>query len=256
MKKILLLITTAIALGLAPTFAQPGPSGDGQQGPHFDGAVSELFGTNQSFSAMMEYQTFGRNGGYITMSGKFSFDNGKSRFEMNTSEMQGSPILPGATARMKSMGMDRMISITRPDLKLAYIVYPDLNSYAVMTQQYSSASSAAANFKIETTELGKETVDGHECVKNKVVVIDKEGNKHESTGWNATDLKKFPVKIAMNEDGRSVRMLFKDISFGKPAASNFEPPTGLTKYDDVQTMIRTEMMKKRGGGLSAPPQQN
>ena len=33
---------------------------------------------------------------------------------------------------MKSMGMDTMISISRPDLKLMYLVYPGLNSYAEM----------------------------------------------------------------------------------------------------------------------------
>jgi len=33
------------------------------------------------------------------------------------------------------------------------------------------------------------------CVKNKVIVTDDKGDKHESTVWNATDLKNFPVKI-------------------------------------------------------------
>ena len=66
---------------------------------------------------------------------------------------------------------------------------------------------------METTELGKDTVDGHPCVKNKVIVTDNEGSKHESTVWNATDLKNFPVKIETDRTGRqTMTMLFKNVS--------------------------------------------
>ena len=34
--------------------------------------------------------------------------------------------------------------------------------------------------------MGMKTLDGHPCVKNKVVVTDKEGIKHEWMVWNAT----------------------------------------------------------------------
>jgi len=248
MKKTFLLIATLVALGLAPAFAQFGP-----QAPHFGGALDKLFGEHQAFSAVMEFQTGGPAGENITMPGKFSFDTGKSRFEMNLSEMQGSKMPPDAAAHMKVMGMDTMISISRPDKKLVYIVYPGLNSYAEMTPQDPSAT-AAANFKLETTELGKETVDGHDCVKNKVIVTDKDGKQHESTVWNATDLKNFPVKIVSTEQGHDSTMLFKNISLAKPAAGNFEVPSGFTKYDNVQTMMQTEMMKKMGGAMGKPPQ--
>ncbi len=253
MKK-LLLLANLITLGLAPAFAQFGPRGGGPQGPHFGGALDKLFGANQSFSAVMEFQTSGRDGNNISMPGKISFDGGKSRFEMNMSEMQGSPMPPSAVEHMKAMGMDTMVSISRPDLKLSYIVYPGLNSYAVMTPpDASSASASPDDFKVETEKLGNETVEGHDCVKNKVTVTDKDGNKHESTVWNATDLKGFPVKIVTTEQGSNGTMLFKNISFDKPAAGMFEPPTGFTKYDNVQAMMQTEMMKKMGGGMGMPP---
>ena len=77
---------------------------------------------------------------------------------------------------------------------------------------------APADFKVETTELGKETVDGHPCVKNKVVVTDKESKQHESTVWNATDLKNFPVKIETGRERRHFDHAFKNISLTKPDA--------------------------------------
>jgi len=254
MKKLLLLTTIIVSLGFASAFAQPGPRGGGQ-GPDLGGSLGKLFGANQTFSAVMEFQTSGPGGEDITMPGKMSFDTGKSRFEMNMSEVKGSKMPPGAAQQMKAMGMDTMISISRPDLKLAYLVYPGLNSYAAMPSPDASASLHPDDFQVETTELGKETVDGHDCVKSKMIVTDKAGAKHESTVWAATDLKKFPVKIITSEGGHAATILFKNLAFTKPDAGQFEPPAGFTKYDSPQTMMQTEMMKKMGGGLGKPPGQ-
>ena len=251
MKKLFVLTTTIVALGLVPAFAQFGPRG-GAHGPSFGGATDKLFGEHKAFSATLEFQTSGQGNGDVTMPGKLSFDNGKARFEMNMSEMRGSQMPAGAAQHMKAMGMDNMISISRPDLKLAYIVYPGLNSYAEMTPQKASDSTTPDDYKADIEKLGTETVDGHDCVKNKVTVTDKEGAKHVSTVWNATDLKNFPIKIVTTEEGATATMLFKNISFDKPAAGNFEPPAGYTKYSSVQAMMQAEMMKKMGAGMGAP----
>ena len=251
MKK-LFLLTTLISLGLAPAFAQPGPHGGGP-GPNLGGAINKLFGANQSFSATMEFEAGDGRGGNISMPGKLSFDGGKSRFEMNMSEIKGSQIPPTAVQQMKAMGMDTIISISRPDLKLTYAIYPGLNSYAQMAATDPSFSVNPDDYKIETTELGKETVAGHDCVKNKVTVTDKDGSKTESTVWNAADLKNFPIKIVTGDAAHAATMVFQNVSFTKPAASLFEPPSGFTKYNDPQTMVQTEMMKKMGGGMPPAP---
>jgi hypothetical protein len=158
---------------------------------------------------------------------------------------------PEAAARMKAMGMDTMISISRPDLKLAYVVYPGLNSYAIVTSQDTSNNVSVADYKAETTELGKETVGGHNCVKEKVIVTDKAGNKSEFTVWNATDLKDFPVKIVTGDKSHPSTMTFNNVSLTKPAVALFEAPSGYTKYNDVQAMMQTEMVKKMRS--MAPP---
>ena len=251
-KTILLLITILLGLGLMPARAQFGPPGGSPQGPHFGGALDKLFGANQTFSAGLEFQTSGRDGENITMPGKMSFDSGKSRFEMNMSESKGTKLPPEAAEQMKAMGMDTMISISRPDRKLVYLVYPGLHSYAEMPAPDATASADAADYKVETAELGKEIVAGHPCVKNQVTVTDKDGTKHASTVWNASDLKDFPVKIVTAERGQNATMLFKNISFNQPAASSFEAPDGFTKYANIQTMMQTEMMKKMGGGIGTP----
>src|SRR5258707_5478039 len=126
---------------------------------------------------------------------------------------------------MKSMGMDVMVMISRPDKKTAYIIYPGMKAYAEMPMTDPEAAAKPDQFKMETTELSKETVDGHACTKNKQVVTDEKGTKSEFTAWNASDLKKFPVKIEMTEKGQAVSLAFKDVKFDKVDAAQFYPPS-------------------------------
>jgi hypothetical protein len=253
MKKYLSILTVAIiSLGLTSTFAQPG---GGSAGPKFDGAMAKLFGDNTAFSAAMEFQTSHNGGNVITMPGKMAYDAGKSRFEMNMSEAKGMRIPPEAVEHMKSMGMDTLISISRPDKNAVYIVYPGLHSLVEMPPTDKSAAAASSDFKIVATELGREKMEGYDCVKNKVIVTDKDGTNHVSTVWNAAGLNNFPVKIVTSENGQEATILFKKVSLMKPEASSFEAPADFTKYDNIQTMMQTEMMKKMTGGLGKPPGQ-
>ena len=185
------------------------------------------------------------------MPGKISFDSGKSRFEMNMADVKGTKMPPNAIEQMKAMGMDSMVSVSRPDQKAVYIIYPGMQSY-VENPMTEPADEASADFKVETTELGKETVAGHDCVKNQVTVTGKDGQKHEFTVWNATDLKNFPVKMETLEQGRKGTMTFTDVSFKKPAASAFEAPADYKKYTNMQEMMRAVMMKQMGHAPAQP----
>ena len=260
MKKYLsLLASTVICLGLLPAYSQPGAPGDrmggGPGGPHLAGATSKLFGNNQAFSATLEMQVTDKSGKPMTMPGKIAFDTGKSRFEINISDMKGGQMPPNAAAQMKAMGMDQIVTISLPEKKVAYLIYPGLQSYVQKDLPPAETTAAASDYKMETTVIGKDTVDGHPCVENKVVVTDKDGVKHESTVWNATDLKNFPVKIQTAEQGTDVTMVFKNVSLAKPAASSFEVPAGLTAYQSMPAMMQEQMMKHMGGmgGMGGPP---
>ena len=247
----LLLIPAILGLGLLTASAQFGPPGGG--GPRFGGATAKLFGENQSYSARLEFQTTASGGEVTTMPGKISFDAGKARFEMDMTEMKSGRMRPEAAAHMKQMGMDKMISISRPDKKIVDLIYPGMQSYVENAIPESQAEGSPADYKADITELGKDTVDGHPCVKNKITVTDKQGNKHESTVWNATDLKNFPVKIQTDQAGASSVMLFKNVSLAKPDASLFEAPADYTKYDSMQQMMQQQMMKRMGGGPGGFP---
>ncbi len=158
--------------------AQPGPA----PRPNLDGAIAKLFGANSNFSATMEFHYTQPSGGEIIMPGTFALLEGKSRFDMDLSSML-SHLPPQAAAQMKQMGMAKMTTITRRDKKLSYILYPEIKAYVENATQ--NTIPAPSDYKAEATKLGEETMDGHHCIKNKVVVTGPEGYSHESTVWNA-----------------------------------------------------------------------
>jgi hypothetical protein len=249
--KIRSLAIITIALGLAVTSAEAQfgtQGGGGAGGMRFNGAMAKLFGENGNFSANLEMEMKGGAlSDTIKMPGKMAVADGKSRFEMDATQIKGGNIPESALAQMKAMGMDKMIMISRPDKKVSYMVYPNLQSYAESPMSQKDASEKDTDFKIETSELGKETIDGHPCVKTKVTLTDDKGGKQEATLWNASDLKKFPVKLERTENNVMMTMLFKDVKLSKPDAAEFDPPAGLTKYDSPQALMQGAMMKKFGG---------
>jgi len=223
-------------------FAQPGPP----MGPHFGGAMDKLFGDNQSFSATLEVQMTDPQGGVTTLPGKIMFDAGKSRFETDMTQAKGGQMSPDTAAQMKAMGMDRVVMIGRPDMKVAYVLFPGMQ--ACVENALPDSDAAPGNCEVQTAELGKETVDGHPCVKNKVIVTCTNQAPQESTVWNGTDLQNFPVKIQTTDQGRATTLLFKDITNSKPDASAFEPPANFTKYGSFPAMMQAVIMKQMGGG--------
>jgi hypothetical protein len=256
MKKYILALIGAISsLTLITTQAQPGMRGGmggPPSGPQLGGDMAKILGENSAFSATLEMHA----GSDMTIQGKIAYLDGKMRFDMDLSEMKNSNMPPQAAEQLKQMGMDKITTISRPDKKISCLIYAGLQAYVETPLQDADAAKSPSDYKSEITEMGKESVDGHACVKNKVVVTDKEGNAHESTVWNATDLKNFPVKVETQpKAGRTTTMLFKDVKLDKPEAAQFEPPAGFKKYDDMMTMMQQEMMKRMGGGRGLPPGQ-
>jgi len=98
------------------------------------------------------------------------------------------------------------------------------------------------------TPLGKETIDGHPCVKNRVVMTDAKGQKAEAVVWNATDLKEFPVQMQMNDKQTTVVMRYKEVHLSKPDAKQFDAPAGFTKHSDMQQLMMAIAQKQNQNG--------
>ena len=205
------------------------------------GAFSKLFGDNQTFISTIEMNLSSNQD--MVMLGKMTFDHGKTRVDTDMTQMKVFP--PQTIEKMRNMGMDKTTVISLPEKKITYMIYPGLQAYA---QASNGNPNITNDYKVSsTTDLGNETVDGHACVKAKIVITDQDGNLFKATVWKASDLKDFPIKIEQVGTKGFTTMLFKDVTFATPIASDFEPPKDFTKCDDKQTM-REVIMKRMGTG--------
>lgn len=253
-----LLPALILCVSLLPAHAQKRAGGaGGMSGPvpnalQFNGAMGKLFGEHKAFTATLDVDVRpGAGPENITMPTTLAFLDGMSRVDLDLSKAKGSQIPAGMAEQFKAMGIAEMTMISREDKQVAYVVYPGLQSFAELKGDAGSAD--ASKIKVETSELGKETIDGQACVKNKVTVTDAAGKATEATVWQATGLKKFPVRIETAEGKGKVVMKLSNVKFEKPDAKLFDAPTGLARYENVETMVQEQMMKKILGGAGAKP---
>jgi len=241
--RILPLVTAAILVATTVAFAQA-PQGPGSG---VNTALTKLFGNHTSFSGKAEVQMSGGATGDMTMTMDMAMLEGKVRSDIDMGTMKSAQLPPDAVQAMKQMGMDRMASIVTPQENTMCLIYPGLKSYAEMALPRDEAAAMKETYNVEKTEVGKETVAGRATVKHKVTITDSKGKKQEALMWTAPDLKDFPVKIEMTEQGSTIAITYKDVKLAKPDAALFLPPKEFTKHANVQALMQAAMMKMIGG---------
>ena len=234
-------------LTVAAAYAQvPGPGGPAGM----SAAITKLFGDVKAFSAKAEVQVLDNSQQeVVSMPMDFARLDKSIRVEMDLTQMKNKQMPPGVADSLKQMGMARVISIISPAKKSAFVVYPDQKSLLVMPLPKEDTDNSKTP-KLEKTPLGKETIDGHACVKNKVVITDEKGEKVDATTWNASDLKDFPIQIQTKETENTSIVKFKQVQFTALDAAQFEPPAGYTQYNSQQELmqgIMKKVMQNQGG---------
>jgi len=243
-----LYITLAAVLAAHFSAVAQLPGGGGSPAG-INAAVVKLFGNITGFTAKADVQVLDKEEKETLRAPMdFALLDEKVRVQLDLTQMKNKDMPTGAAESLKQMGMSQVISIIRPDQKLVYIIYPEQKCYLTMPLAKEDADALEKNPKIEKTALGKETIDGHPCVKNKVVLTDEKGQILEATTWNATDLKDFPLQIRTKEKENTSIVRYKQVQFTKPEAKQFEAPAGYTKYNDAQELMQGMMKKMLSGG--------
>jgi hypothetical protein len=202
-----------------------------------------LFGTNFAFTAQVEFQLLGKdNQERIGTPMTFLRLGNKIRVEVDMSRMRNREH-PDALAQLKPLGMDQVVSVIRPDQQVTSVRFPKLRSVVNLPMPAGEADAFLKPGKMERTALGPEKMEGHPCVKYRVVALDAQGKRHEATVWNATDLRDFPVCVATREEEGTVMMRFRQVQFATPDAAKFEPPAGYTQCTDMQALMAGPVVK-------------
>ena len=236
--RILLFTAMLVATSVQGQFGSPG----GQSG--LNAAMLKLFGDTKYCSSQAEVRMLNKSGAEtMTMPIAFSLLDGQMRVELDMTRVKSKEMPPEAAASFKQMGLDKMISIIRPDKKLTIVIYPSLRSYSETPMSKEDATDLDRKYTLQTKKLGSENIDGHPCEKNQMTVTADNGQKHEAIVWNALDLARFPLQIQMNQPDATVVMRFSNVQLAKPDAKQFDPPAGFTKYASVEKIMQDAMMK-------------
>ena len=170
--------------------------------------------------------------------------DGKLRAELNMSQISGGQIPPEAAAMLKGSGMDHMVTLILPEKKVSVIMYPGLTSYA----EVAATEDEIGDGNAETTEMGREKIDGHDCSKTKFTTTNAKGKKQDTIVWKAKDLKEFPIQMRLAQRANTVILKFDAPKLEQPEAALFAMPTNYTKYATVPALMQAAMLKMFSGG--------
>ena len=236
-----LLLTLALGFYAASALAQGNAPSSG-----INASMLKMFGDIKAFTSKAEARLLdGKQKEISTIPMNIAMRDNRLRAEMDLSQVKGGEMPAEAAAMLKQVGMDRMVTVVRPDKKATVITYPGLQAYA----EVPISEDEVAEGKVESTELGQEPIDGHPCKKTKLTSTDAKGNKQEAIVWQATDLKNFPLQMQMVQKENTLIVKYQAPKLETPEASLFEVPAGYTKYPSIQALMQAAMMKMLGGAL-------
>ena len=217
--------------------------------PGWNAAMTKLFGDVKAFSAKGEMRALDKSGQpAIQVPMNFALLDNKIRMDIDMTQSKGPQASPDQVALLKQMAMDRVACIVALDKKAMQLIFPSLTAYVETALPEDEAAALDKDLKLHKTPLGKETIDGHPCVRNRVVMTDTKGQKAEAVVWNATDLKEFPVQMQMNDKETTVVMRYKEVHLSKPDAKQFDAPAGFTKHSDMQQLMMAIAQKQTQKG--------
>ena len=209
---------------------------DGPGSPGVSASLIRLFGTNMAFTAQVEYQLLNRsNKETVNLPMSFARLDNRIRVELDLARMKNE-VRSDILAQFKPLGLDQIITISRPDLRVNCQVFPKLRAFVKLPMPTNEAEAFVKPGKMERTPLAQEKMQGFTCTKYRVAAYDEQGKPHEATVWNAPDLRDFPVCIAIKEGSDTVVMRFRQVVFNRPEASKFEPPAGFEECSDMEAL--------------------
>jgi hypothetical protein len=210
-------------------------------------AMLKLFGDIPGFSSKAEVRLVEKGSAdVVTMTVDFAMRDGKARMDLDMGAMRSKQLPPETLAAFKVAGLDKLATIVRPDQKSTLLIYPAVQSFTEMPMSKDEAGGLDRKFRIEKTPVGRETIDGRNCEKNKVVISADNGEKHEATVWYAADLRNFPLKVQMDQAQMTVILHYREVKLVPPDASRFEAPAGFTKHATAEHLMQNAMMRSLG----------
>ncbi len=219
------------------------PAGPLDQAPFVAAAMSELFSDSRAFSAQAILQLPGDQTGQGIPLG-FATLNGKMRWFLNLDQARSSRIDPETTAWLREAKLNQILLILRPQAN-AIVAVPGVKQWFEFAPPKSPEIQAKAQEKVgflQKTEVARETVDGHPCVKYRLDLPKDRGAGEETFVWQATDLKNLPIKFQTRMNGEMYSLLLRQIKDTPPDARHFDAPADYAKVGGPEALLQNALL--------------
>jgi hypothetical protein len=176
--------------------------------------MAKIFGNNQAFTATADISiTDAQHGPPMAMEASYAFLKGNLRTDIDMTSMKGTTNAAASHRPDETDGHGSGREHLSWRQEVMYLVYPGLKSYTEITppQAPQTDKTEPKEPKVDVTQIGKDTVDGHPCVENKITFTADDGTQHEMLAWQATDLNNFPIKTEMQANGATITTHFSNV---------------------------------------------
>ncbi len=178
------------------------------------------------------------------------------RWFLNLDQVRTTRLEPEMMNLLRDAKLGQMLLIMRPQTN-AILAVPGMRQWFEFSPPTSASLVDKAREKVgflQKTEVAREVVEGHPCVKYRLSLPGERSNGEEAFVWQATDMKNFPVRFQTVVNGEKVTLTFRQIREAAPDPKYFEPPAGYTRGGGMDALMQRVMMGAMSGlnGLGLP----
>ena len=182
-----------------------------------------------------------------------------SYFESAEGVQEGSVYhAPGKERREYVQDGEKMIMIMRHDKKVIWMLMPEDKTYMEMKMTKEGRKDDLSGYKMETSTVGPEKVNGVQTTKSKMIMTGPKGDKLGGFGWRSKEgivVKLDAIAVDKNSKER-FKVELNNLKVGKQNPALFEVPADFTKMDMGMGGLGKMMMggDDKGDDKQPPPQ--
>ena len=157
-----------------------------------------------------------------------------SYFESAEGVQEGSVFhAPNKERREYVQDGEKMIMIVRHDKKVVWMLQPEEKTYMEMKMPKEGRKDDLSGYKMETSTVGPEKVNGVQTTKSKMIMTGPKGEKLGGFGWRSKEgivVKLDAIAVDKNSKER-LKIELNNLKVGKQNPAMFEVPADYTKMD-------------------------
>lgn len=158
---------------------------------------------------------------------------GRLRLELSLRHVKTDQLEGGEFTVLRQVGVDRVVTIALPHLRVQHLVYPAIGSYVTQSLPDEALPSG---YRLDRQLVGPESLQGKTFNKYRLTMTHLFKDVRQSVDWWET-VPHQPAFLKMAVGGALISIRFRDIARQKPQPELFEVPIEFFKHPDRATLL-------------------